>query len=47
MEKEIIETVLSEVLEELKQLKKLNSENVNANIENGNRLMAIEKNGKS
>ncbi len=43
MEKEIIETVLSEVLEELKQLKKLNTENVNANIENGNRLMAIEK----
>jgi hypothetical protein len=33
MEKEIIEAVLSEVLEELKQLKKLNTENANANTE--------------
>jgi chaperonin cofactor prefoldin len=43
MEKEIIETVLTEVLEELKELKKLNIENAKVAMENGNRLMAIEK----
>jgi len=43
MEKEIIETVLTEVLEELKQLKKLNIENANVAMENGIRLSSIEK----
>ena len=43
MEKEIIETVLTEMLEELKELRKLNIENANVAIENGNRLSSIEK----
>jgi hypothetical protein len=43
MEREIIETVLTEVLEELKELKKLNIENADVAIENGNRLSSIEK----
>jgi hypothetical protein len=43
MEKEIIETVLTEVLEELKELKKLNIENARVAMENGNRLSSIEK----
>jgi len=43
MEKEIIETVLTEILEELKELKKLNIENAKVAIQNGNRLSSIEK----
>ena len=43
MEKEIIETVLTEMLEELKELRKLNIENANVAMENGNRLSSIEK----
>ena len=41
MEKEIIETVLTEILEELKGLKKLTTDNSNATLDNANRLTAI------
>ncbi|MEO7802638.1 MAG: hypothetical protein ABIR81_11585 [Ginsengibacter sp.] len=43
MEKEIIETVLTEMLGELQQIKKLSTDNTNVAIENANRLIAIEK----
>lgn len=43
MEKEIIETVLTEILEELRQLKKLSTDNTNAAIENANKLNTIER----
>ncbi len=43
MEKEIIETVLTEILEELKQLKKLSIESTNAIKESSERLSSIEK----
>ena len=38
-----METVLTEILEELKQLKKSISDNANATRENGNRLNVIEE----
>ena len=41
MEKEIIETVLTEILEELKQLKTFTANNANATLDNANRLTAI------
>ena len=41
MEKEIIETVLTEILEELKQLKTLTTNNTNATLNNTNRLTVI------
>ena len=41
MEKEIIETVLTEILEELKQLKTLTTNNTNATLDNANRLRVI------
>ena len=41
MEKEIIETVLTEILEELKQLKTLTTNNTNATVDHANRLMII------
>lgn len=41
MEKEIIETVLAEILEELKQLKTLTTNNSKATIDNANRLTVI------
>ena len=41
MENEIIETVLTEILDELKQLKKLTTNNTNATLDNANRLTAI------
>lgn len=41
MEKEIIETVLTEILEELKQLKTFTANNANATLDNANRLTLI------
>ena len=41
MEKEIIETVLTEILEELKQLKKLTANNTSYTLDNASRLTAI------
>jgi hypothetical protein len=43
MENEIIETVLTEILGELKQSNDLNKENIMIAIENKSRLIAIEK----
>lgn len=43
METEIIETVLTEMLEELKQSNILNKENNQTILENKNRLISIEK----
>ena len=41
MEREIIETVLTDILEELKQLKTLATNNTNATLDNANRLKVI------
>lgn len=42
MEKEIIETVLTEILEELKQLKKLTIDSTNDVKESSDKLSSIE-----
>ncbi len=43
MEKEIIETVLTEMLQELKHLNKSSTDNTNVATENAKKLNAIEK----